>query len=82
MDSSLRTSLNSEVERSIRSKFSEVGKEDLDHLCQYILTGFHWRIERGNELPGHTEEVYDIPLSRPLKSQDPRLIDGHLQLSR
>lgn len=82
MERSLRAYLNDEIEQSIRLKFAEMGKEDLDHLCKGILTGFHWRIERGNEIPGHTEAVYEIPLSGRLSSEDPRLVNGCLQLSR
>lgn len=82
MARSLRASLNGEIEQLIRSRFAEIGKEELDHLCKNILTGFHWRIEHGNELPGYDEAVYDIPLSGLVNSKDPRLVNGGIQFSR
>lgn len=56
-----------------------MAKESLDQLCEDVLTGFYWRIERRNELPGG---VYDIPLSVELKIEDPWLVGGQLRLSR
>ena len=82
MDWTLRASLNAEVERSIRLKFADVGKEDLDQLCKDILAGFHWRIARGNELPDQDEAIYGIPLLKHVSTKDPRLVNGQLQLSR
>lgn len=82
MDWNLRASLNAEVEGSIRLKFADVGQEDLDQLCKDILSGFHWRVGRGNELPDQSEAVYAIPLSKHVSTKGPCLLDGHLQFSR